>query len=336
MILTVPYVYKAVVRQHRKRNPVTVRYSGETAIEVAEASAAEAPVAFRAPAARNSDLPVDTRWHAGRLWSPSVSTAHREPDVHRDVDWLASNTREGRGLLVGSHGSEHHAEEFPRRREDDDTVAEHHCDDEDEVLAALAGQARDVLVVDGHLWRPIREPVIELSTTNWGDTAHLRVTEVSPKDLGCHHYRLDQAGWIAACEPGHDLEHALARLGVEVLMPEVLAARTGDRALRAVADDVLDHMKGRIARLDRDHFDRFATLRDAVADFSAALDADAPADADALAGALTRALGHRGPVDPDDPDTMADWLMRRVANAIRRMEFAKGEPERDDVSAFVP
>lgn len=270
MIVDIPFFYKAKVRFKRKRNPTDIVCLGMTRVDIAEASPDEAPVALRYVekgfTSFDESKTVELRLLDGKLYAPLVrDEGSRMPSLHRDLEWLKHRVENqydyNNPLRIGCNRPYNGPEPRPIGEVED--VAEIIETAEEDEISRAAVLARDLLLIEGHLYETAPEPVYRLHRIGrdffngrileggWvlsvvpapGSAKPGRV-EVAIDDV----YRADQyeiACDLVASDPDRDW------LGdppspIEVLIPEAVRHDPDPPVIRACAKDCLDLLRDQL------------------------------------------------------------------------------------------
>lgn len=177
MILEVPFVHAAVVTPKGKRKRVDVHLTSSVVVDVAGATAEEAPVVLRWHRGEGDDgqPPIDYRRSADALFTPVFLSHAREPDRPVRFAEMVEAVRQGisgreNALFAGEGGGFHQRLGEPKTIEDL-PGATFHSTQEQEVAAQIRALAADLLVVDGCVFRRARdaEPIYVLHPFSWYD-----------------------------------------------------------------------------------------------------------------------------------------------------------------------
>jgi hypothetical protein len=299
MIVEVPFHYAAVVVPKGKRKAVEVHLASSVAVDVAGATAEEAPVVLRWHRRTKGDAeghpPIDYRRSGDSLFTPVFLSHAREPDKPCRFDEMLEAVREGGSgqdnpLFAGECSGFHRRPEDPRTAEDL-PGAVFRSTQEQAAAAEIRALAADLLVVDGLLFRRARnaEPIYELHPFSWYDRVQgrqVRSCYVNTKTLGATapaerdvrtHFRVDQIAEVlsaaeshGATDDGwdHDDPATYARVisePVEILDPSALVYRPDQApALLRFADGIVKYDKDAIAEATRGQMLAYADLRDAL------------------------------------------------------------------------
>lgn len=291
MIFETPFCYTVSYIPHRARNERPATIKDRAPIEIAEASASEAPVALRVDAGQfshtwNAGAPRDYRFFNGSFWRPySIQTESRRGNRENkmryapmSVDELIRRTSLGGGPL----GDSNLAWKLNRAIELDSLVRCRFKESpevlRESVIRDLQKAADEMLIVDGVAYHRISEPVFRVKT--WGSFDQYlsieveHVADIKPEDDPTDFFRADRfddavvqyerrSGKKFTKKTAGDV----AERRIEVLLPTTLSFRYDmrPRVLRE-AKEILSWMENGLAKNDMAFASAFIHLRDAIQD----------------------------------------------------------------------
>lgn len=307
-IVEVPFVFKVEGAPKGKRKIDKYAFAGRVAVQLAEPSAEEAPVVLRrhnpdagAEGRRTPTGPLDLRLHEDRLFEPFIVHFAGAPGRPLAVDEMLVAVRNGAG--GGDNplydGTERLFWKNPLS-EDDEIRRTMKIDRswEEEATAEIVRKARDLILVDGVVYRHRAglEPIYEIRpNADWhegqvrfiGTVATVAASDFAGKldeiDVR-RHFRVDQLSEaLMACSAANELftdwddedprTFAAVLPGwVEVFDPTVLAFRPdqGPKLLKTARQLVADH-GDRLATKPVGFMIAYAGLRDALRDDASAV-----------------------------------------------------------------
>lgn len=301
-IVEVPFVFKVEGAPKGKRKIEKYAFAGKVAVQLAEPSGEEAPVVLRRhnPDAGDRDGrrppvgPLDLRLHEDRLFEPFIVHFASEPGRPLAVDEMLGAV--GNGIGGGNNplydGTESLFWKSPLA-EDNEIRRTMKIDRswEEEATAEIVRKARDLILVDGLVYRhrPGLEPIYEIQpNADWHEGAVRFIGTVATKAVSDftgrldeidvrRHFRVDQLPEaLMACAAANELftewddedPQTFARVlpgWVEVVDPTVLAFRPdqGPKLLKTAHKLVADHGEG-LAEKPVGFMIAYAGLRDAL------------------------------------------------------------------------
>lgn len=165
MIVSIPFLYEAVVRLPRKRNPQDVLIHGTWPFEIAELTSDEAPVVVRLPAHPDRSWPktpetTDIRHNDGTFWVPAVDLMGNDGHPVVQDDYRRWRERKLWVKVAGmfSDGGLRPGKPLAQLESRAD-AAEIISDNREALAEEIYRQSKDVLVVDGVVHRRCGEPV---------------------------------------------------------------------------------------------------------------------------------------------------------------------------------
>lgn len=310
-IVEVPFSFQVEGAPKGKRKIEKYSFAGKVVVQVAAPSGEEAPVVLRRHNPEAEDRhgrlppigPLDLRLHDGRLFEPVIVHYAGDPGRPLAAEEMLGAVRNGIGggdnpLYDGT------ASLFRKAplAEDDATRRTMKIDrsEEEEATAEIVRKARDLILVDGVVYRhrPGLEPIYEIQpNADWHDGEVRLIGTVAtraaadfagkPQEIDVRrHFRVDQLSEaLMACSAANELftdwdeedprtfENVLPGW-VEVFDPTVLAFRPdqGPKLLATARKLVADHGDG-LAEKPVGFMVAFAGLRDALQGNATAADA---------------------------------------------------------------
>ena len=297
-LVEVPFNYKVSGAPKGKRKLEDYSFAGRMAVQIDGPTDAEAPVVLRrhrgVPGASASPPARDYRYYDGRLFSGYLVARDEAFGLPMTVDELLEVIRAGTGC--GRNPLYDGVDNLFRRplREDEEIRRTMKIDRswEDEVASEIARRARDLILVDGIVYRhfPGIEPIYEIVPEAALDrdegvilagTVHtVPVGQYAddPAEIDVRrHFRVDQlAETLVACSAANDrfkdwdsddpttFVHVVGEY-VEVLDPSALAFRPsqGPKLLKFARSLVTDHAAG-LAGKPVGFMVAYAGIRDAL------------------------------------------------------------------------
>ena len=308
MIIETPYVYQTQLRRPRKQRTEVVYFIGRVAVDLAEYSGAEMPVAVayanpdKWEVGKHGEM-AELRWVDRRLWrrcETNESNLYAElPDAHP----------------IGVTDPDGHR---PTQTIDQDTnIAEVFRDTSTRVSERAVEKAKDFVICDGILWTETTEPVLVAS----GD--HDRGLLVTVEPPYSHHsvdrtYRLDSLEDAIAHHANS--EDVIKAPQIEVYIPEALSHNADFVALNACATELVSDMEKEISEENDAYFSDYRALRDAARAF----DKDEPATIDALMQSIRKAAAtctsRRVHEENWLHGGLSNYLEQRIERALKRVE----------------
>ena len=330
MILNVPFTFDAAVIRGKKRLAERAAWRSSIDVRVADVSGADAPVALRFEIDHSDEGPapvMEMRWFEGAHYAPFTDG---EPTGHKAVNWLVSHLADpchNFPLSPKELGADWAKEGIERSSETDvrEIVS---IEQESKIAEGIAKAAKDILIVDGLLWKTHPEPYFWFQAPNRNELSWVAIKVGYPPATGTRFaFRLDEAPFLLAQVP--DLKNGSERVtkmpDVEVLIPECLNERFAERLLNETVKSALKSMARELPKADREYFDVYADLRDVRLEFETALE-DGEPDVDALIAAFRRASGQEPKI--------AGWESERVEASFTRISMLSSAAMDIDPDAF--
>ena len=311
MIVEVPFAYSATVVPPRCRNPVAQWVLDRLPVKLRVETAESMPVAFRVA---HQDAEHEVRFDGKRLWRATddldLAAAQAALDGFRGTPfaplqdprphWVRENERAGRGDARW------------RLVRPGEITGHLTADDRRERVATILKLARELVFLDGRVFRRCHEPAWlaipsarePLISAVFADDHELSIngTELFRAD--------DQEGAIEAATGRED---CAVRGGIEILMPEAIRGRLADSALAIAASKwIVKDQAARTHILDASTERVLAWLK--VRD---TLEACGNVADDALAAAIDE---HLSLTPVDDLSHARTMLERAVAHRRRERE----------------
>lgn len=347
MIVDAPFIYELPYVPHRARNKRTAIVKDSAPIEIAEASASEAPVALKVDAGRFSrtwtvGAPRDYRFWNGAFWRPySIQTEARRGNKENNARYAPMPVKE----LVrqtaaggGPFGNDNSGWRLNRAVELNSLMPCRFMASPDalreQVIRDLQQTSADILVVDGIAYHRVSEPVFRVK--KWGSFEQYHsievthVADIKPEDDPEEFFRADRFDDAVARYESRSGEKFtkksakdIAERRIEVLLPETLSFRYDmrPRVLRE-AKEILSWMKSDLAEKDLAFAAAFIHLRDATKDETPV---DHGAVAEMVGNEVAKAMrdnGSAGWMIDRAESLLTDWHNREDPSLIRDGDLA--------------
>lgn len=297
-IISVPFSYVVKHIPRGKRNPVEYSILDEAKVAIPDLTSKEAPTALRFTPKewRVSEKVADHPWWGDRLWQPWSRVASGEQERAMTVDELLTaleNSRDGRDNYYSpfrTSPSKRYNTEFTtlddlplgRTRDGGET-------ERSEKLSTISRNATEIILVDGKVYVPAREPVYMIESSSfWGrgrdkdePALYLKTiddSEVNPSKTPDTYWRVDRLD-EALTDLAEGENRSRERQGlepwsiaeiakkcvwnrVEVLIPRCLRFRYDMRPrVDAVAEAAFEGLQEGLAEANVDYFQTYAAFR---------------------------------------------------------------------------
>jgi hypothetical protein len=280
MKFDVVFQYKARIVRPRKRNPEDCVFRGKCAVDIPVVEAGDAPVAATYPkpgVGENRGQLTELRWRDGSLWRREDD----DPDCLKRGPWTVDNMREmledpflyaglSKRLRERYDGDAGFIDETPLSKIE---VSDFH-----KVRSEVEVAARNLMVLDGGVWRKTPEPLLKENfytdrrITSWsisidderkGQPGLYDIARLSDYEKMNEKIRNGRKR-VAERNDGDRYEFEEVS-GIDIRIPEAFVYPVDENILFARTKTLLDDMEKRIATRDVPFFAAFANLRDFVA-----------------------------------------------------------------------